>query len=513
MRIYFCLLIGFLNLGLAAQSGVHFDRPFHVAGEVAWFAVYPPTPAPPKVRTTVYAPDGTALNYFFLEANESGQYRGFFRFPFTAETGYFRLGFEAMTARGEITSIGTVRHPVYADKRVTAEGAGFPTPGNRLSAGGLSVSTGGGQVTIEGLSGEAYSLSVVNKDVVAYTDATYLPLSNGASADGATPWVDTLFYAANVMTADGKPLQTNLLPLFDAARYQFGFTKSDAAGDFTAQLGPFEGSKTLQARTLDGTDIKPSLKQAKLSPITEKPTVTEAVASYIDLSRRRRKIYQLYATIETEVEATVTPEQRRTLLPNRDFNVQDYKRFPDMYNFFKEVGGELRVKIKKGNYTARLYNAPNQRFFKESPLYIVDGMLTNDDNYANQIDPAGVNYLAYYYIGGELRRNFPALGNNGVVLIDTKRRPEKFPAADADDIFTVNGLQPDASFQPRDATQSDVPALSPLLLWRTGTGQTTATFDLPATDDVGEYQVIVVARSASGGVRTATADFTVAASR
>ncbi|MFK8165076.1 MAG: hypothetical protein AB8H12_21710, partial [Lewinella sp.] len=372
------------------------------------------------------------------------------------------------------------------------------------ASGGLSVNVDGNTVSIGGLNGAAYSISVVNADI-----------TGGIEGFRTTPfnenptWADTLFYPANVTTVAGEAVNTNLLPIFDPATFQFGFAKSDEKGDYMLELGPFSGSKKVQVRAQESLDLQPKLYARKLAPLSTAPPVTEAVAAYIDLSRRRRKIYQLFATVETELDAEVPVQERKTLKPNRDFNVQDYKAFPDMYNFFKEVAGELRVRVKKDNYRAQLYNAPNQRFFAENPLYIVDGQLTRDDNYVNTMNPSNVKYLAYYYIGSELRRTFPALGNNGVVQIETIRPVEKFPTADADDIFSVNGLQPQAAFPMRDADVSEVPALSPVLLWQTGRSDASATVKLPATDDFGTYKVVVLARGADGQLRSVSKTFSV----
>lgn len=501
------LTILFLFAGaLSAQTSVHFDRPFHVAGEVAWFSVYPSEQAPPKVRATVYAPDGKPLEYFFLSAEDGGRYSGYYRWPFEAATGYFRIGFEGLATDGSVVSIGTVRHAVYADKRVDGAAAAAPVAGAKApAAAGLGVSVSEGALRISGTNGDAYSVSVVNEDVFGGNGGAFFPATGAGTAPNA--WVDTLFFPTAVMTASGGPVTTSLLPVFDRSRYEFGFAKSQA-GKATLQLAPFEGRKSLQVRDLEGIAMAPAADLAGLQPITEKPAVSKAVAGYIDLSRRRRKIYQLFATVETEIDATVAREIPREVRPNRDFNVQDYKAFPDMFTFFKEVAGELRVRLKKGNYTARLYNAPNQRYFAEGPLYIIDGRLTRDDNYVMRLSPSDIRYLAFYYVGSELRRNFPALGNNGVVRIETVRGAQKFPAADARESMMVTGLQTKASFPVRDAAESDVPAISPVLLWKTGTGD--ATIDLPATDDVGKYRVLVVARGADGTLRSATQAFEVA---
>ena len=506
MRLLIALLL--FTGTLSAQTSVHFDRPFHVAGEVAWFSVSPPSPAPPKVKASVYGPDGNVIEYFFLSAEDGGRYTGYYRWPFETTTGYYRIGFEGLATDGTVASIGTVRHAVYEDKRVDGdEDAGIMAGTKLPAAAGLSLSVAGNQLKLSGTNGDAYSVSVVNEDVVGATGGDFLSAASGATLTAPNAWVDTLFYPTTVLKSDGSPLSTNLLPVFDPNRYAFGFAKADA-GEVTLQTTPFEGQKSLQVRDLQGDDLKPALKKQKLSPITEKPAVSKAVAAYIDLSRRRRKIYQLFATVETEIDATVARETPREVRPNRDFNVQDYKAFPDMYTFFKEVAGELKVRLKKDNYSARLYNAPNQRFFKENPLSIVDGRLTRDDNYVLSLSPSEVSYLAFYYVGNELRRNFPALGNNGVVRIETLRGAEKFPAADADDSFLVSGLQPKANFPLRDAAESDVPAISPVLLWKTGQGD--ATIELPSTDDVGKYRVLVVARSPDGTQRAASQVFEVA---
>ncbi|MEL7160230.1 MAG: hypothetical protein AAFN92_05680 [Bacteroidota bacterium] len=509
MRVILFALCSLGSFFLAAQTTpttLHLDRPFHVAGEVSWFAAYAPQPAPPKVRCTIYGPDGKAMDYFFLETDANGRTNGYYRWPFELTTGYYRLALEALTATGAVASLGVFEHPVYADKRVEAGASTGAGNGRLPEANGLTASITNGQLSLSGLRGEAYSVSVVNADVVGETTDVF------RTATGSTAsWRDTLFFPIAVQDKEGQAFPTNLLPVFDPTTYTFGYSRADANGRGIVELGPFSGTKTIQPRALDRVDIVPSLTTTNLPALTRQPPMTDAVAAYIDLSRRRRKIYQLYATVETEVDGTLLPQERVAVEPNRDFNVQDYKVFADMYNFFKEVGGELRVRVKKENYRAQLYNAPNQRFFERGPLYIVDGKLTYDNNYVNKMSPKGVSYLAYYYVKGYLRRRFSVLAANGVVQIETLRSPSDFPAADAEDILTIKGLQPASTFLARDANADEVPALSPLLYWGTGEGTETATISLPATDDFGSYRVVVFSRAADGSTRATTASFEIPA--
>ncbi|MFK8162565.1 MAG: hypothetical protein AB8H12_08890, partial [Lewinella sp.] len=159
---FFLLVAGVLS----AQTSVHFDRPFHVAGEVAWFSAFLPQPAPPKVKVAVYAPDGSEQDYFFLEADAQGQVSGYYRWPFGLETGYYRLELQGMTEGKEVVSLGTIPHAVYNDKRATATTAGsLDGTGALPASGGLSVNVDGNTVSIGGLNGAAYSISVVNADI------------------------------------------------------------------------------------------------------------------------------------------------------------------------------------------------------------------------------------------------------------------------------------------------------------------------------------------------------------
>lgn len=486
---------------LSAQAAVHFDRPYHVAGEVSWFSFYPGPTTPPKVRVSISDPTGKVLDYFFLSADENGQINGFYRWPFAAETGYYSLAFDAFATNQTVQRLGRIEHAVYSDKRVEPDPAAGNTKEQPIGdAKGLTVNVAGNKVALGGLNGDAYSVSVYNVDVTGARSQVLGEVGEAVSKD----WLDTLFYEAKIELPDGQPVETNLLPVFDPATYTFGFSKTGADGTFILQSGRFSGNKSLQVRSLEGYELRPEVTIPSAGSSRRRPVVTKEVADYIDLARRRRKIYQLFATVETEVDAKGSTQERRKFTVNRDFNVQDYKQFPDMYTFFKEVGGELRVRLRKENYSAQLYNAPNQRFFEDTPLYIVDGKLTRNSNYINTLSPSDVSYLAYFYDNKALRRDFPALGNNGVVQIEMVRPSANFPQADASGIFTVKGLQPEASFQPRDAAASSVPALSPLLLWATGGGQATASLALPATDDFGNYQVVVVARGKDGSLRRAT---------
>ncbi|WP_168797602.1 hypothetical protein [Neolewinella litorea] len=499
-------------LPLAAQPGtttLHLDRPYHAAGEVSWFRAYLPQPAPASVRAEIYGPDGQRLDYFFLGTTD-GAADGYYRWGYDLPTGYYRIVLTALSADGQDVHLGTFRHAVYSvgDRGTTpTETVAAASP---LGATNLSVRVEDGTLRLSDAPAGTYSLSVFNASVVGDRAGETVAAE---PVRPAAAYQDTLFYRGQVTAADGgEAVAVNLLPVFDGTTFATYFSKSDPQGRFLLTVPAFEGQKTVQARDISGsTALVARLGQPRLESLAERPPLTEAVVAYLELSYRRRKIFQLYRTVETPLEAEPVREQRRPLVPSKAYNVQDYKAFPDLYTFFREVAGELRYRERRGSYTARLYNAPTQRFFLEAPLFIVDGRLTRDADYVARLDPAEVDRLTFYYGNRELREQFPALGNQGVVQIDRLRPADDLPAADAANLLTLNGRQPALGFRPLPAA---LPRISPLLLWQTGTTEGGAvSLPLPGTDDSGSYRVVVLLRDATGRQWLGTTTFTLDASR
>lgn len=505
LLLLFLLLTGALLP--AQQSVLHPDRPYHAAGEVLRFRAYFPVAVPTKVRVDVYAPDGRSIDYFFVRTRE-GVADGYYRWNFDLPTGYYRLRFTALAAAEDrIVDLGTFRRAVYNVGDRKADAADAPAADATPEAGDLRVAVADGRLTATGLPAGTYSLSVYNTEVTGAAD----PLAT-AGAEVVTAYRDTLFYGGYLSEREGGgPVAVNLLPFFDTRSLRTYFSKSDDQGRYVLTVPSFEGETRVQARGIGEEAVQAALRFPDLKAVDATPPLTAEVLAYLDLGNRRRKIYQLYGGVETPLDGEPRPQAVMPLEPNEAFNVQDYKAFPDMLTFFNEVAGELRYRRRRGELTARLYNAPNQRFFTGTPLFIVDGRLTRDVDYVAALSPADVRTLAYYYDNRELRRDFPALGGHGVVQIELLRDNGKFPVADADNVLPIRGLQPAQDF----ARAGDAPRLNPLLLWDSGTtAGGTLTIDLPQTDDPGTYRAVLVVRdAATGAVRRGGTTVAVAASR
>ncbi len=509
-RFYYLSLLLLLFGTLSAQEAVlHLDRPYHAAGEVSRFQVYLPQPAPSLVRTEIYAPDGQLVDYFFLRSANGSAAGGYHRWAYDLPTGFYRLRFTALTQDGETVNLGTFRHAVYNVTDGDGAQVAKTVETGAASPESLALQVNDGQIRATGLPPGAYSLSVHNREVTG-------PGANVLTVPGPESdqrYQDTLFYGGLLTDAgQNSPLAVNLLPFFDTRTLETYFSKSYGDGAFSLTVPSFQGEKQVQARGVQDEAVRARLVFPPLEPITDQPPLTEEVAQYLDLSKRRRKIYQLYGSVETPLDGVPDTQAVKKLAPNKVYDVQDYQTFPDMLTFFNEVAGELRIRRRRGELTANLYNAPTQRFFTGTPLFIIDGRLTRDVDYVAALAPANVGRLAYYYDNRELRRDFPALGGDGVVQIDLLRDNGKFPQVDAVNLLRLGGLLPAQEFE---RPQNDAPRLSPLLLWEAGqTEGGTLSVPLPPTDDAGTYEVVLVVRDrTTGAVRSGRAEVTLAASR
>lgn len=473
------------------------------------FRAYFGTAAPPIVRVDIHGPQGERIDYFFLTTGTSGSADGYHRWAYDLATGYYRLRFAALSAEGETIDLGTFRHAVYHPLDRQAEPEDVAALPATAAGNDLTVSVSGGTVTASGLPAGAYSLAVHSRSVTGEGRTVY----REAYAVGTPVYRDTLFYDGTLTDpATDEPLAVNLLPVFDTRTLELYFSKSAPEGNFQLTMPRFTGERTVQVQGLGDEAIRARWSPPVMESITEQPPRTAAVVQYLDLSHRRRKIYQLYGGVETPLDGPAGTPEVRTLVPNKAYDVQDYQNFPDMLTFFGEVAGELRYRRRRGELSARLYNAPNQRYFTGTPLFIVNGRLTRDADYVAALPPANVERLAYYYDNRQLRRDFPALGAQGVVQIDLLGDDEKFPAADAANLLTVRGLQAGQAFVP---ASDDRPRLSPVLLYVSGrTPGGTQKWELPSTDDPGTYEVVLLVQDeGSGKVSTGRATVDLAASR
>jgi hypothetical protein len=160
------------------------------------------------------------------------------------------------------------------------------------------------------------------------------------------------------------------------------------------------------------------------------------VGSFISKSRSQKMIQAAYAGEEATEEWQVTEngaEQIRTTVADvpADHFIQpeNFNSFPNMTETLKEIVPGLIIKEKKGVYSLRVLDIKRKLYFKEEPLYFIDGLLFTNNDLFLKLDPASIRAIEVYGRPDKLAR-FGAFGRHGVIAAYTRNSdfyPEDYP--------------------------------------------------------------------------------------
>jgi hypothetical protein len=307
-----------------------------------------------------------------------------------------------------------------------------------------------------------------------------------------------------------NPLKINVLGGWSTIENQFFYTKSNDDGAFVLRVPSFFGRKPIQFVGYQNEEeqIRTHLENKVSIKNSQALTYSKEVQDYMQNSRQRKMIYQLYTTLEAEITPEVLEVKQRNLEPDATYETGDYDQFKDLGTFFKELSSPLSFKKKKdGTVKAQIFKpTQNTRSYHEgNPLFIVDGKITRDAAYVSGMDMLLVERVDLYYRGINLSKSFSAMGGSGVVVITTKAPQLDLPQGDTEDIFEIHGLQEPAEFPSLDTesltANAHQPFLRPLIYWNPMIEldeNGSATISYHQSDDISDFAIEVIVRSESG---------------
>lgn len=170
------------------------------------------------------------------------------------------------------------------------------------------------------------------------------------------------------------------------------------------------------------------------------------------------------------------------------------------------------VKSRGNKNLVRVWLAGDERQSDGDPLYVIDGVLTDDTEYFFSLNPADVVTIKVIntlpkldVIGG--------VAKNGIILVDTKipKHEQRIPRRI--NVFAVTGLTKTKVSRswPRKKTETRTPDLRPCLYWNPDVevvdGETNLTF--PCADNTGKFRVVVQGLTTDGQVFTQSHSFLV----
>jgi hypothetical protein len=212
---------------------------------------------------------------------------------------------------------------------------------------------------------------------------------------------------------------------------------------------------------------------------------------YNKQAQNYKKVLSLNAAIEEEIFGA-----------NHEIDLEKYLVFPTMEETIREIVPMVQHRKIKNVSTLRVYFSDINKQATVGPIYIIDGVMTDDTDYFMRLKPTEVSKIKVVNTREKLK-TFGAIGRGGVIMVETKLTDNFSKVPRSKNSFIVHGLSDpanrklfsDASFKDR------TPDLRSSLYWNPeiridDDGE--ATFTFYTSDVTGDYAIILEGIAPSG---------------
>lgn len=526
------IIWGFLSGSLGAQSKslVHFNQPFYVTGEVIWYKLYlpPNSPEGPRVITvSLLDKEGTLIDQSFLRGHREASLSGFYRVPFSWRSGVYRLVFSASRRRTqESLLLAEARLPIYSDLEEELPNIKGPSAiiSQKPNCSELQVKIEAGEndpalgdtadFRIKVLDGKGQpvaakvSIAVRDQELFSTEQAGFSTLQVGNEIIDTSQWEKNISIRGRLINPEsGEVLPGGNIAAYLLNTYQFRYAKADKEGQFILDLPDLYGPIPLHMIGFFPEDIRVDLDLAPpVGNKSESSLVFPAqVRQYLELSRKRKLIYQLYGRLEQEVLGTFTGENYNKPVADSPVLLDEYDAFTDFATMVRDLSIPIRFREWEGQRLgARIFDPsqPLRSYYSDQPLFIVDGMLTRDDHFIANLDITKVERFDLFYAFDRLLRLYGPIARHGLVRIESRNRNIEVPKKDQKNFFRLQGFQPRVSYPIAASLSEEKPVqLRPSLFWQPE-GQTDSQGELkiniPLSDDQSHFVIEVVVQDAEG---------------
>lgn len=536
------LLLTCLSLSLNAQNQcyVHLDKSFYVTGEIIWYKLYLPSSMSGQkavVKSTLVSASGdNVINHFNSTEGETA-ISGYFKLPFTLSSEVYSLVFSSTRGKAYGEEIfAEVFIPIYNDltvsnqQQVTTENSSIDYNDDIVDS-GLNISIDLDKdlyacrdqvkalVKVLDQSGNPVeadvSVSVIDTELYANENSHPAVYPGQDVADGTSNFTDKIYYkGAYSRGEENKLLPNEIIGAYSSTENKLFFSVPDpSTGNFHIELTPFKNSKPVQfIPHVEGEgDLKVALTKVG-SPNNKQLDYSQTVLDYIQLSKQRKKLFQRYSTLESNLIPEEVTVEYNEFKKDKSYTITEYKAFENLASFVKEVSTPLRMRIKDEKYVGDMYipsdKSDYSRYADYPPLYIVNGLITRNSDFIANLDMSNILELSMMYEPKNIRKEYKIFGSNGLVNLKINAKDAIIPEEDRNNIFSVSGFQPDTPYPEFMPTEYDShqPFFRPQLYWNSDLS-TNATGNLEfgffQSDDVSTFIIEVVAKTADGKIATA----------
>jgi hypothetical protein len=137
--------------------------------------------------------------------------------------------------------------------------------------------------------------------------------------------------------------------------------------------------------------------------------------------------------------------------PDLSVNLDDYRIFPTMEETLREVVLLVQHRKHKGKSMVRVWFDEQNVFARGEPLYVIDGVVTDDTDYFMSLKPEQVQYVKVVHSADKLR-SFGKMAANGIILVETKIPNNAQHVRRSIQTVSTIGINPELKFKNSDYT-------------------------------------------------------------
>ncbi|MDN5217206.1 hypothetical protein QQ020_34355 [Fulvivirgaceae bacterium BMA12] len=526
-------------------GSIHTDKPFYVVGEVIWFKVYLPDRLQYRrslARIDLISRRKEILHTQHISVDKQNNGQGYYLIPYDFKPDIYFLTVTVFNEDGNYP-LTLVYHPVaiYNDLHpmdttlIDFERPMIPASETAVSKPNASINISSDKsiyrpreavslkIRVTDPKGEAVqgnlSVSVTDKDLI---DGHPKNISNFSKGPDVTQsfLVDNQIAVRGMVkhTVDKQVYESDYLAAVMGEEGLMIPFESYDDGTFEIDLPYFDGKRQMQLVAYLTNDIFTTLDQAVSLPANMSEmalTYTKEVLRYLKVSRKRKKINQLFDRLAFQSLPAIQPSENKWE-PDRSLDLNHYEPFESMEEFFVQVVTPLKIKKRKdSSYQIRMVNPDNKPFYPGVPRFFIDGRVVDDPVEAVSLDMKSIRRIDLFYFYKNLNRQFDQFGStSGVVAIYTRDGNYHKDNQTQSNVFQVHGGLPEASFPSIPAAAADAeqnaPIFQPVIYWNPSINtneQGEAEVKFFHSDDRGTFKVEVVCNCGNGQMVIETSEY------
>lgn len=548
LNYFFCFffLFHFLstNAQVAEELAVHFDKPFYVAGEDAWFKIYFKNDAKEikskVIRVDWLSPNGEILQQQKLRV-ENNYAIGDLPIPYDWAEGNYQ--FRAYTLWG--LNFGETNYfqqviPIYnlEETPIIAERPEALVPlagGTQTEETNVQILVATNavnykkrapiEVTIQ-LKDKAgnpiaghFSLAVTDDNYLTEISpvlTTHLSYSTKASFQQKYMPETGLNLKGILLDAAGTPLDTRFLSIYFPKTKTFEKT-TVSKGALNLNIPDFEGVQMIQFFDMNPFhEPIPSLKKNSIKlPVGYQGTPifrSEAVANYLFLLNKYRQYREAFGMPSPDYGPTFSFKQA-TWTYDKTWSLEKYTALSDLASFAAEIISSGRVVGRGTNKSIRLQYAEKNIYNNLSPWYLVNNWLTDDEKTVLKIPFRDIESIQMFNSKERIASQLdPSMVSRGLLAIQTKDGKTPDALVKKPNNVNITGFAPVRTFPTKVATDTRIPDLRPLIYWNASiqtdeNGQAKLLFN--HSDAIGKAQITVVGQTKDGDLGYGTTSYQV----